>query len=67
MCVVIVKASQLEYFEKYGMDIFAKYQSSETANDNIEREINTGPGLWFPGGPVCNYNGKKVRTLTCTS
>ena len=67
MCVVIVKASQLEYFEKYRIDIFAKYQNTETADENLEREINIGSGLWFPGRPVCNYNGKTLKTLTSTS
>ena len=67
ICVVIFKASQLEYFEKYGIDIDAKYASRDDGDEDLEREMNTGPGRWFPGGPVCKYKGKTLNTLAHAS
>ena len=65
MCVVIIDAKTRDLFVELGVDTSVEEQSIELEDDDgLELIIhNIGPGKAFPGGPVCEYKGKKYHVL----
>ena len=59
MNVVIFAAKELREYEATGIDIFADEVGERTDKDYIRN--NTGAGKLFPGGPVCEIDGKKFQ------
>lgn len=67
-CVVIFKAESTDEIPidwAHGRDIFISPKEIvyKTGTDIIDVHANTGPGKYYPKGPVCNYNGKQVPTF----
>lgn len=67
LCIIIIRASNLEYFERRGIDLDASYVNATDNDNEKERELSTGPGKWFLGGPACSYKDKTIETLACAS
>lgn len=68
VCVVIFKSesiSEIPIDWAHGKDIFISPEEIvyRTGTDTIDVHANTGPGKYFPKGPVCNYDGKQVPTF----
>ena len=64
MCVVIMEGKERNPFFESGVDPFHPLYSSYDRNNSNSNfkffEDNFGPGKLFPGGPVCNFEGKEV-------
>ena len=67
MCVVIFEGKDRNPVMESGIDMFhpkAKDFEGEITESNIEFfEENYGPGNLFPGGPVCEFEGKEIPTM----
>ena len=67
MCIVIIEGKERNVFVESGVDPFhplydtfkgnIQYSNYETFQDNY------GPGKLFPGGPVCEFEGKRIPTM----
>ena len=66
LCVVM-KATQLEYYEKYRIDLYSLCTSMDGSDLDFKRNINTGEGKQFPGGLTFIYKGKQIEALVYTS
>ena len=61
MCVLIFEGKKPNGAIEAGIDITVTPDG--TASDPNFVEINSGPGKYFPGGPVCEFRGKKVPAV----
>jgi hypothetical protein len=62
MCVIIIDAKTRDLFARLGVDPNAEEDQTVvlTDDDGLDLLINNiGPGKQFPGGPICQYKGKK--------
>ena len=55
MCVIIINTKELTPSEILEIDVFATYDEDKSIYEN------SGPGKFFPGGPVYNFHGKDVK------
>ena len=58
MCVVIFSGKKPNTICETGLDLNAPTVGDPSDPDFFEN--NSGPGKRFPGGPTCEYKGKKV-------
>ena len=58
MCVVIFAGKRPNELCETGLDLYAPTVGEPSDPDFFEN--NSGPGKRFPGGPTCEYLGKKV-------
>jgi len=61
MCVVIMTGVQQKTEHEIGIDILADMVG--TIDDPDYYDNNIGPGKRFPGGPTCEFRGKKVPCM----
>ena len=61
ICVIIIKAKELNATDTLGIDIFQTYDENKSIAEN------TGMGKKFPGGPICHFRGKDVKYLVFSS
>ena len=69
VCVVIFcsMSSRVSCCMHTGIDIKKTPQLDSTGIPDWRNKENHGPGKYFPGGPVCNFRGKRIETLTYSS
>ena len=61
MCVIIFEGKTPNGSIEAGIDISVKPNGCPTDPNFVE--INSGPGKYFPGAPMCEYKGKKVPAV----
>ena len=61
MCIVIFAGEKTSTILETGMDIFAQVIGNEKDDDFFDK--NYGPGKLYPGGPTCEFKGKKIPCL----
>ena len=61
MCIVIFAGEKASTILETGMDIFAQVIGNEKEDDFFDK--NYGPGKLYPGGPTCEFKGKKIPCL----
>ncbi len=66
-CVVIFKSDKIEPDFEVKMGIDVRKKPSRNNIGEIDIIASSGKGNYFPGGPSCKYNGKKIDCLTFTS
>ena len=68
MCVIIIEETLQYLFIELGIDVTKLVDNVNIDNVTADEETistyyirqNMGPGKLFPGGPMCNSNGKQV-------
>ena len=67
MCVLIMEGKDHNVFVELGIDpfhpLYDQYQGDIASSNFSIFEDNYGPGNLFPGGPVCNFEGKTIPTM----
>ena len=66
MCVVIIDAKIRDFFVELGVDAEVEEDTSIELEDDDGIKLimhNIGPDKAFPGGPVCEYKGKKIPCI----
>ena len=67
MCVVIFEGKERNPLLESGIDVFhplsQQFEGDITDSNMDFFESNYGKGKLFPGGPVCDFEGKKVPTM----
>ena len=58
MCVIILEGKNPKASIEAGIDI--NVQPVGDVNDEDFVQNNSGPGKYYPGGAVCEFNGKKI-------
>ena len=68
ICLVVIFRSEKDDIPlTWQTGIDPTQQPARDSNDEIDFELSTGEGKYFPGGPTCQYNGKTVDCLTYCS
>ena len=62
MCIIIFAGKREQAIVETGMDIFAEQVGEVSDKDYFAN--NSGTGKRYPGGPTCDFRGKKVPCLT---
>ena len=57
MCIVIIHGTQINCSAEVGIDISIEPEGDPEDPDFFLK--NSGPGKYFPGGPVCHFRGKR--------
>ena len=68
-CAIIYASKKDKVYGNWatGIDVRVTPIKNDKGQVDILNMDNYGPGKYFPGGPECNVNGKKIPTLTYTS
>ena len=61
MCIVIIQGCQMNRSAEVGIDISIEPQGDPEDPDFFLK--NSGPGKYFPGGPVCHFRGKDIPPM----
>ena len=61
MCIVIIQGSQVNRSAEVGIDISIEPEGDPEDPDFFLK--NSGPGKYFPGGPVCHFRGKDIPPM----
>ena len=61
MCIVIIQGTQVNRSAEVGIDISIEPQGDPEDPDFFLK--NSGPGKYFPGGPVCHFKGKNIPPM----
>ena len=67
MCVVIIEGNERNPFIKSGVypfhPMYSSYDTDHTSSSFKFFEANFGQGNIFPGGTVCEFEGKKTPCM----
>ena len=61
MCIVIIQGTIHNRAAEIGIDVTVQPNGNPTDADFFMK--NSGPGKYFPGGPVCHFRGKEIPPL----
>ena len=61
MCIVIIQGTMHNRAAEVGIDVTVQPNGNPTDADFFIK--NSGPGKYFPGGPVCHFRGKDIPPL----
>jgi hypothetical protein len=66
LCVINIACSEVDAKIRMGIQPWCKIEGEGLLEDNIQANIN-GVNKYFPFGPTCEVDGKKIPTLvTCS-